>query len=93
MAEPDAAIAQLRELGRQMTSVHPDSFRAEHPPAPLTDREREVLLLLATGERNQWFARRLDITEPTVRAHTAGPGALRLRCRGPRAPTSPGPCR
>ncbi|MFI7296665.1 LuxR C-terminal-related transcriptional regulator [Streptomyces sp. NPDC050121] len=28
--------------------------------------------MLATGERNQWFARRLDITERTVRAHTVG---------------------
>lgn len=37
----------------------------------LTDREREVLLLLATGEQNRWLARRLGIAERTVRAHTA----------------------
>ncbi|MET9965538.1 LuxR C-terminal-related transcriptional regulator [Streptomyces sp. NPDC006356] len=36
----------------------------------LTDREREVLLLLATGEQNRWLARRLGIAERTVRAHT-----------------------
>ncbi|WP_217210045.1 helix-turn-helix transcriptional regulator [Streptomyces sp. AC550_RSS872] len=36
----------------------------------LTDREREVLLLLATGEPNRWLARRLGIAERTVRAHT-----------------------
>ncbi|MGW3226020.1 hypothetical protein ACWDAG_43115 [Streptomyces sp. NPDC001157] len=32
-AERDAAISQLRELKRQMTSVHLDSFPAAHPPA------------------------------------------------------------
>ncbi|MFF7265827.1 helix-turn-helix transcriptional regulator [Streptomyces sp. NPDC008159] len=37
----------------------------------LTDREREVLLLLATGEQTRWLARRLGIAERTVRAHTA----------------------
>ncbi|MFF7357596.1 MULTISPECIES: helix-turn-helix domain-containing protein [Streptomyces] len=37
----------------------------------LTEREREVLLLLATGEQNRWLARRLGIAERTVRAHTA----------------------
>ncbi|ELS54884.1 hypothetical protein [Streptomyces viridochromogenes] len=31
-AERDAAIAQLRELKRQMTSVHLESFPAAHPP-------------------------------------------------------------
>ena len=31
-AERDAAIAQLRELRRQMTSVHLESFPAAHPP-------------------------------------------------------------
>ncbi|MEU8028635.1 LuxR C-terminal-related transcriptional regulator [Streptomyces sp. NPDC049099] len=37
----------------------------------LTEREREVLLLLATGEQNRRLARRLGIAERTVRAHTA----------------------
>lgn len=35
----------------------------------LTDREREVLLLLATGEQNRILARELGISERTVRAH------------------------
>lgn len=37
----------------------------------LTEREREVLALLAGGEQNRWLARRLGITERTVRAHTS----------------------
>ncbi|WP_348534096.1 LuxR C-terminal-related transcriptional regulator [Kitasatospora sp. MAA19] len=37
----------------------------------LTDREREVLRLLSSGETNRRLARHLGITERTVRAHTA----------------------
>jgi two-component system nitrate/nitrite response regulator NarL len=37
----------------------------------LTERELEVLVLLASGEQNRWLARRLGITERTVRAHTS----------------------
>ncbi|MFJ9775520.1 response regulator transcription factor [Kitasatospora sp. NPDC101157] len=37
----------------------------------LTDREREVLGLLSSGETNRRLARRLGIAERTVRAHTA----------------------
>ncbi|WNF27941.1 LuxR C-terminal-related transcriptional regulator [Streptomyces sp. C11-1] len=39
--------------------------------AALTERELEVLVLLASGEQNRWLARRLGITERTVRAHTS----------------------
>ncbi|MFJ4966817.1 Oxygen regulatory protein NreC [Streptomyces sp. ADI96-02] len=38
--------------------------------AMLTERELEVLVLLASGEQNRWLARRLGIAERTVRAHT-----------------------
>ncbi|MER5489998.1 LuxR C-terminal-related transcriptional regulator [Streptomyces sp. LE64] len=37
----------------------------------LTDREREVLRLLSSGETNRRLARHLGIAERTVRAHTA----------------------
>ncbi|PZT69004.1 DNA-binding response regulator [Streptomyces sp. SW4] len=56
-----AVVVQEKVLTRQ----HAPDFSA------LTDREREVLLLLATGEQNRRLARRLGITERTVRAHTA----------------------
>jgi DNA-binding NarL/FixJ family response regulator len=43
--------------------------RAAAPAAELSDREREVLLLVAEGLPNKLIARRLDISEKTVKAH------------------------
>jgi DNA-binding NarL/FixJ family response regulator len=44
--------------------------RADQQAAPeLTPREREVLALLADGLPNKLIARRLDISEKTVKAH------------------------
>ncbi|WP_245239506.1 LuxR C-terminal-related transcriptional regulator [Streptomyces sp. MZ04] len=37
----------------------------------LTDRERQVLLLLGTGKNNRELAKALGIAERTVKAHTA----------------------
>jgi DNA-binding NarL/FixJ family response regulator len=43
--------------------------RAAPPGAELSDREREVLVLVAEGLPNKLIARRLDISEKTVKAH------------------------
>jgi DNA-binding NarL/FixJ family response regulator len=43
--------------------------RAAAPAAELSDREREVLTLVAEGLPNKLIARRLDISEKTVKAH------------------------
>ena len=36
---------------------------------PLTSREREIALLVCTGLSNKQIARRLDVTEGTVKVH------------------------
>jgi DNA-binding NarL/FixJ family response regulator len=48
-----------------------DSARGRYGPAPLplSDRERQVLALLAAGERDQDIAVRLSISLRTVRSH------------------------
>jgi DNA-binding NarL/FixJ family response regulator len=62
---PDLASRALRE------------FRAHEPPARppglahLSAREEEVLKLLATGETNRQIARRLFVSEETIKSHVA----------------------
>jgi DNA-binding NarL/FixJ family response regulator len=43
--------------------------RAARPAAELTPREREVLLMVGEGLPNKLIARRLEISEKTVKAH------------------------
>ena len=45
------------------------AWRELHKPAKLTDRELDVLVLLAEGQPNKVIAQRLQISEKTVKAH------------------------
>ena len=54
---PDAAARLLKDV------------RTPEPREPLTERESEVLRLLAQGKANKEIARLLDIGENTVKTH------------------------
>ena len=59
--QPEIASRALREL------MHP----AAQPSEPLSEREREVLVLLAQGLSNRDIAEKLVITEGTVKNHVS----------------------
>jgi DNA-binding NarL/FixJ family response regulator len=69
-------VDALRRIGDGETVVDPTIVarlvgrqRREDPLAELTDREREVLELLAEGLSNSAIAARLFVTERTIEAH------------------------
>jgi DNA-binding NarL/FixJ family response regulator len=71
------AIAELHQGGAPMTSQVArkviDSFRRappiEHPQDRLTDREQEILTLLAQGQATREVAERLSVSYETIRWH------------------------
>ncbi len=79
-SDPEDLVKAIRQVYRGEPSLHPSIARKmlrelgrstpEKPvPEPLTDRETEVLRLLAKGADNQEIADRLVIAEVTVRTH------------------------
>ena len=75
-AEPDELIRGIRSAARGESPLDPRAARtmlsAQRTPGPLdalTEREREVLALVAEGLPNKQIARRLEISEKTVKAH------------------------
>jgi len=75
-AEPDDIADAIRAVHAGESPLDPkaaralvESRRSGRDTPQLTDREREVLLLVRDGLANKQIARRLGITERTVKAH------------------------
>jgi serine/threonine-protein kinase PknK len=76
VTDVDEFVETLERIVRGGSVVDPalvqelvDSRRRDDPLAELSDREREVLSLMAEGRLNAGIARRLWVTEGTVEKH------------------------
>ena len=79
-SDSDELVAAIRQVYRGESALHPIIARkvlqeltrpTQQPPTPdpLTPREVEVLALVAKGMENQDIAKKLIISEATVRTH------------------------
>lgn len=66
-SERDRALLTL--LRPHLHQAYLDADRCRHPTARLTPRQKDLLRLLAAGHTNSQIARRLGISEGTVRTH------------------------
>jgi DNA-binding NarL/FixJ family response regulator len=73
--EPEEVLDGVRAVARGESPIHPRAARqllrarSSRPRPELSRREREVLGLVVDGLANKQIARRLGITERTVKAH------------------------
>ena len=58
----------LALLRPHLTAIR-ERWERRHRPSPLTEREAEVLELVADGLTNRQIAHHLKVAPPTVRAH------------------------
>jgi len=81
-SDPEDLVQAIWQVQRGEPSLQPSIARKvlreiSHPPhgnptpEPLTEREMEVLRLVAQGSSNQDIASQLSITEATVRTHVS----------------------
>ena len=83
-ADPEDLIQAIRQVHRDEPSLHPSIARKvlqelgrpqTAPPSPgpdpLTERELEVLQLVAKGLSNQQMAEQLTVAEVTIRTHVS----------------------
>ena len=81
-SDPEDLVRMIHQVYRGELSIHPAIARKviqelnrppEEPltPDPLTQREVEILQLLAQGVENKEIARRLVLREATVRTHVS----------------------
>ena len=74
-ATPEELLEGIRAAARGESPLDPKAARAllqahvDQEDEPLRGREREVLALVAAGHPNKIIARRLGISEKTVKAH------------------------
>jgi two-component system response regulator DesR len=61
-------VAAVRKVGLGMTTFEP---KADQPEPLLTEREREVLDLIAAGSTNKEIAEQLYLSPHTVKEHTS----------------------
>jgi two-component system nitrate/nitrite response regulator NarL len=79
--EPEDLIENIKMASQGKTTISPElvstlasAFKARQAPAKrdisvLTEREKQVLKLVASGLTNKMIARRLDIAEGTIKVH------------------------
>jgi len=92
-SSPDALIDAIRQVNQGVASLHPSiakrvleefhhSDKQQLSEEPLTQRELEVLRLIAQGYENRDIAEQLVISEATVRTHVSNIlGKLHLASR------------